>query len=190
MSWARCLAITLASVCYSMSAIGQNATLPSTAENNESKPIEQITVIGKKPFLTLFNQLEAAKIDLYSQYNEYNNIEKYDVECKKSNWTHTRIQEQICWPKFATDLVAKNFQDSFRGIAGVNGISMADIETQYADEFDKLRANILKVATENPDVAAWVLEVGKIEREVREREKECLEDPAFKVLFLRLCSRN
>ena len=189
MSWARCLAITLTSVCYSMSAIGQNATSPSTAENNESKPIEQITIIGKKPILTLFNQLEAAKIDLYSQYNEFNNIEKYNVECRKSNWTHTRIQEQICWPKFATDLVAKNFQDSFRGIAGVNGISMADIETQYADEFDKLRANILKVATENPGVAAWVLEVGKIEREISEREKECLEDPAFQVLFLRLCGR-
>ena len=86
-----------------MSAIGQNATSPSTAENNESKPIEQITIIGKKPILTLFNQLEAAKIDLYSQYNEFNNIEKYNVECRRSDWTHTRIQEQICWPKFATD---------------------------------------------------------------------------------------
>ena len=190
MSWARCLSITLASVWCSMSAIGQNTTSSSTAENNESKPIEQITVIGKKPFHTRLNQLEAAKNDLYSQYNEYNNIEKYNLTCRKSNWTHTRIQEQICWPKFATDLVAENFQDSFQGIAGVNGISMADIETQYADEFDKLRANILKVATESPDVAAWVLEVGKIEREVRKREKECFEDPAFKVLFLRLCSRE
>ena len=189
MSWARCFAFTLASVFFSMPAIGQNATSASKAENNERKPIEQITVIGKKPFLTLFKQLEAAKIDLYSQYNEYNNVEKYNVECRKSNWTHTRIQEQICWPKFATEQVAKNFQDSFQGIAGVNGISMANIETQYADEFNELRANILKVANENPDVAAWVLEVGKIEREIREREKECLEDPAFQVLFLRLCGR-
>ena len=189
MSWARCLAIILASVCFPMSAIGQNETSPSTTENNEGKPIEQITIIGKKPILTLFNQLEAAKIDLYSQYNKYNDIEKYNVECRKSNWTHTRIQEQICWPKFATELVAKNFQDSFQGIAGPNGISIADIETQYADEFDELRANILKVATENSDVAAWVLEVGKIEREISEREKECLEDPAFQVLFLRLCGR-
>lgn len=189
MTWARCFAFTLASVCYSMSAVGQNTTSSGTAENNESKPIEQITVIGKKPFLTLFNQLEAAKIDLYAQYNEYNNIKKYNVECRKSNWSHTRIQEQICWPKFATDQVAKNFQDSFQSIAGVNGISMANIETQYADEFDELRANILKVATENPNVAAWVLEVGKIEREIREREKECLENPAFQVLFLRLCGR-
>ena len=85
--------------------------------------------------------------------------------------------------------MARNFQDSFQGIAGVSGISIADIETQYADEFDKLRANILQVATENPDVAAWVLEVGKIEREISEREKECLEEPALNVLFLRLCSR-
>ena len=189
MRLATCLSITLASVFFYTSAIGQNETPPSTAENDESKPIEQITVIGKKPILTLFNQLEAAKIGLYSQYNEHNNLEKYNVECKKSDWTHTRIQEQVCWPKFATDIVARNFQDSFRGIAGVNGISIADIETQYADEFEKLRANILKVATENPDVAAWVLEVGKIEREISEREKECLEDPAFQVLFLRLCGR-
>ena len=79
MNWARCFAFTLASVCFSTPAIGQNSTSPSTAENNESKPIEQITVIGKKPFLTLFNQLEAAKIDLYTQYNEYNNLEKYNV---------------------------------------------------------------------------------------------------------------
>ena len=139
---------------FSGSTIGQNGTPPSTTENNDNKPIDQITVIGKKPILTLFNQLGAAKIDLYYQYNEYNNLEKYNVESKKSYWTHTRIQEQICWPKFATDLVARNFQDSFQGIAAVNGISIADIETQYAYEFDKLRANILKVATENPDVAA------------------------------------
>ena len=85
--------------------------------------------------------------------------------------------------------MARNFQDSFQGIAGVNGISIADIETQYADEFGELRANILKVATENPDVAAWVLEVGKIERQISEREKEFLEDHEFQVLFLRLCGR-
>ncbi len=80
-------------------------------------------------------------------------------------------------------------QDSFRGVAGANGISIADIETQYVYEFDDLRANLLKVATENPDVAAWVLEVGKNDREISEREKVCLDDPAFQVLFLRLCGR-
>ena len=80
MKLATCLLIALASVCFSGSTIGQTGTPPSTAENNDSKPIEQITVIGKKPILTLFNQLEAAKIDLYSRYNEYNNLEKYNVE--------------------------------------------------------------------------------------------------------------
>jgi hypothetical protein len=62
MKLATCLLIALASVCFSGSTIGQNGRPPSTAENNDNKPIEQITVIGKKPILTLFNQLSAIAI--------------------------------------------------------------------------------------------------------------------------------
>ena len=160
MRLAACLSIASVSLCFSVSTIGQNGTPPSSAEKNESKPIEQITVIIKKPFLILFDQLEAANIDLYSQNNEYNNAEKYNVEWRESNLAHTRVQEQICWPKFATDRVAQNFQDSCQGVAGVNGMSMLNLETQCAPEFDEVRADILKAATESPDVAARVLEVG------------------------------
>ena len=48
MKLATCLLIALASVCFSGSTIGQTGTPPSTADNNDSKPIEQITVISKK----------------------------------------------------------------------------------------------------------------------------------------------
>ena len=73
-------------------------------------------------------------------------------------------------PVFVTELTAKNFQDSFQGVAEANCISVADIETQCAGEFDQLRADILEVATENPDVAARVLGAVKVEREISERE--------------------
>ncbi|MDA0929190.1 MAG: hypothetical protein O2861_14020 [Proteobacteria bacterium] len=162
----------------------------SPEEDPSPVEIEEITVTAQRTILTLYNQLEAAKIGLYAAYNELNQNDDFDVECRRSDWTHTRIQEQICWPKFATELIAEMFQDSFRGIAGVNGISIAEIENQYSEEFDQLKSSILQVAVENPEVASWLMEVGKLEQDIKRREQECLENPAFQFLFFRLCKVN
>ena len=162
----------------------------SDAVSAGANPIEEITVVGQRSFLTLYNQLETAKIELYSLYNDLNTDDDYDVECKKSNWTHTHIQRLECWPKFITNTMAENAQDTFRGIASAYNAPVNQIEAQYTAELDDLRANILRIAQEHPEVAAWLLELGRVEQSIARKQEECEKDPAFRFLFFRLCRLN
>lgn len=171
-------------------SVAQDSEEEAESATQVAQPIEEITVIGQRSFLTLYNQLETTKIELYALYNDLNAEDDYDVECKKTNWTHTRIQRLECWPKFITEAMAQNAQDTFRGIASSYNAPVNQIEAQYSAEFDDLRANILRVAQENPEVAAWLMELGTIEQAILRKREECEKDPAFRFLFFRLCRLN
>jgi len=160
---------------------------PQTASQPTSQEvitIEEIVVTAERSFYRLNVQIEYAKEKLYSVYNDLNELDEFDVDCRTSNWTHTRIQEQICWPVFFDRIVAENSQDSFNGLDLI--MPVGHLKTQYQNKFDELRTNIAKVASENPEATAALMELGKLEEALRRKREECLEQPAL-LFFLRLC---
>ena len=123
----------------------------TSTEDPASKPVisvEQITVTGQRSSYLLRAQIEDAKRSLYSSYNDMNMDDEFDVNCKRSDWTGSHIREIVCWPKFFETAVAENSQDFMRGNAVLE--VTAQLRTQYQGKFDELRANIIKVASENP----------------------------------------
>lgn len=166
--------------------VESSAEESKTPENDSenSRQIEEIRVTAAQSFFLLNSQIEYATARLYSVYNDLNEIEEYDVDCRNSDWTGTHIKQQECWPAFFDDIVARNTQDARFGIAEL--MPVQQLKRLHAARFDELRANIEKVASENPPAAEALLELGKLERALAAKKERCKEQPAFLFVF-RLC---
>lgn len=146
--------------------------------------MEQITVTGQRSFFTLRAQIEDAEKALYSTYNDLNLDDQFDVNCKQSNRTGSYISEQVCWPAFFENAVAENSQDFFLGIAVLEPV--AQFKNQYQRQFSALRANILKVAIDNPEVEDALVELGKLEAAYKNKRDECMKQAPVLFIF-RIC---
>ena len=114
MSWARCLAITLTSVCYSVSAIGQNATSTSTAESNESKLIEQGIVSSLDYKRSLLN---------VAQLTERVSIEQQRLaQLKEMHLQRSKIQQELLSQFELNYQVEQHAFDQLQITAGIDGM--------------------------------------------------------------------
>lgn len=120
----------------------------------------------------------------YSLYNDLNDIDEFDVDCRQSDWAGTHIRQHMCWPQFFTGMTAQNAQDWRFGLNIL--IPVDQLKTKYEDKFDAARANIRRVAEEHPEAREALLEVGKLQPAAKRKREECLAQPAFLGVF-RLC---
>jgi len=164
-----------------------NSETEAEAENQlenqaqQSVTIEEIVVSAERSFFRLRNQIRIAEVRMYSVYNDFNEVDEFDVDCRKSDWTDSYIQQQICWPAFFEKLVADNAQDYQLGLDIL--IPIGQLENQFKNKFDELRANITRVAAENPAAREALMEYGKLEEALRVKKEECLKQPAFLFVF-------
>ena len=112
-------------------------------------------VVSQQTFQRLRTQLDLAEVALSAAYNDLNDLDEFDVSCKKSDWAGTHIQQQMCWPQFMTELSAQNAQDGRFDIGML--VPVDQLQLNNRDKFDDLRENIRVVALEHPDAAAALL---------------------------------
>ena len=155
----------------SLSAFTQDAA-PESAPQNASAEIEQIFVVGERSPFRLRAQIKEAEKRLFSAYNDVNENEDYDVDCDKYTPTMSHISEQRCWPVFFHNVVAEEAQRAML-LDDFNIIPPNQLATLYASEFDRLRANIVAVAEEHPEVAAALLEYGGLQQALKETMEIC-----------------
>ncbi len=168
------------------SATAEEQQEEDTEVAGSGRPIEQITVTSEQSFFLMRSQIEAAEEALYSTYNDFNEDDDFTVVCRKTNWTHTRIQEQQCWPKFFDDILEQENSQFFLGGSFDMPISINQLANMHSNRFEELRANIMRVAQEHPEVAEALLRKGYLEQVYEEKRAECMEkDPAF--LLFRRC---
>jgi len=165
-------------------AAPEQQTVTDETTSERVVTIEQITVTGQRTFFSLRAQIEDAREALYSTYNDLNLNDEFDVNCKQSDWTGTHLKEQICWPAFFKQAVSDNSQDYLRGIAVLEPV--AQLQSQQQGKFDELRANIIKVASENPEVEDALVELGTLEAAYERKREECMEQTPFLLIF-RVC---
>ena len=158
----------------------QQANLEDLA-NKPLITLEEITVTGQRSSYLLRAQIEDAKKALYSSYNDMNLDDQFDVNCRRSDWTGTNLRDLVCWPVFFENAVAQNSQDFLFGNAVLEPVGQ--LQTQMQRKFDELRANIIKVATENPEVEEALTELGTLEAAYEKRQKECREQAPVLFIF-------
>lgn len=147
--------------------------------------IEEIRVTAERSSFVLRRQLEAATEDFVADYNELNEIDEFDINCNRSNWTHTRIQEQACMPVFFERALAEAARMAF-----ITGdfifTDMSSVAFDVRPKFEQLENHILQIALEHPDLADSLLELGKIQAALKAKKEDCMAKPGFLGIF-RLC---
>ena len=147
--------------------------------------LEEIVVTAQRPIGSLRLELETLQTSFFADYNDLNPNDEFDVTCRKSDFTHTRIQQTLCLPQFFYDAMAEQTREGFIYQNFSTNLNMAQLARALGKEFEELSANILAVANANPELAASLLQVGKVEAAIRRKQEECTEGPGF--LFFKLC---
>ena len=147
--------------------------------------IEEIRVTAERSPFVLRRQLEATTRNFVSGYNDVNVIEEFGINCKRSDWTGTHIQEQVCIPVFLERALADATQSAF--ITG--DFVFADISFvafSARPKFEQLQNHVLQLALEHPDLVDTLLELGRIQAALEAKKDECMAKPGFLGIF-RLC---
>ena len=147
--------------------------------------IEEIRVTAERSAFVLRQQLEVAREDFYASYNDVNDVDEFDINCNRSNWTHTRIQGQACMPVFFERALAEAARMAF-----ITGdfifTDMSSVAFAVRPKFEQLENHILQMALEHPDLTDSLLELGKIQAALKAKKDECMAKPGFLGIF-RLC---
>ncbi len=146
--------------------------------------IEEIVVTSKQSFSSLRAQIDIAEKSLYRVYSDLNEIDEYDIDCRKSDWAGTFITKQTCWPHFLTEMSARNAQDWRMNLDIL--IPVDQMVLLYGDRMEALRANIRRVAGEHPEAAEALLEVGKLQAAIKRKREACMAQKPVLFVF-RLC---
>ncbi len=147
--------------------------------------IEEIRVTAERSPFVLRRQLEAVTENFIAGYNDVNDVEEFDINCKMSDWTHTRIQEHVCVPVFFERALADAVQTGFL-IGDFTFTEMSFVAFAERPRFEQLQNHILQLALEHPDLVDTLLELGKIQAALDAKRDECMAKPGFLGIF-RLC---
>ena len=164
-------------------------TPSNTPGNNQSRQIEQITVVGERTLLSMRNEIERIEEQLYDTFNALNKSDEFDIFCVTETRTTSHIMQRSCEPVFLTNLKKENAQHAVSQIRnaytdegldfvlleyGLDFIeSEKTLKSQASAQYEELSQEILRIAQENPDYRDALLRIGnlKAEYELARREK-------------------
>jgi hypothetical protein len=70
-----------------------------------AEAIDEITVIGQRSLRELRLEVQAARERVYDIFNSLNSDDEFDIHCRRTVRTGTRIPQRICEPQFVPRLV-------------------------------------------------------------------------------------
>ena len=147
--------------------------------------IEEIRVTAERSAFALRRQFEETTRNFIAGYNDVNDVEEFDINCKRSDWTGTHIQEQVCMPVFFERALADAVQTAFI-TDDLVFTDMSFVAFNVRPRFEQLQNHILQLTLEHPDLVDTLLELGKIQAALEAKKDECMAKPGFLGIF-RFC---
>lgn len=172
-------------------AQSQSSTVPEEEPEKEqsTRPIEEIVVISERTFHSLRIQIREKREDIFRAFNELNENEDFDVDCRLSDNTRVLVRRQVCVPVFFDKAIAENTQNSIGDVlpggppATETSMSSRQIIRQEEDNFGTLNALMNEMAEKNAGFSESLDELSRMEREFDLRKERCMEKPAVLFLF-------
>ena len=124
----------------------------NTEQSQPNKEIEEVVVTAPQLLLHMRAQIETAEKRIYSKYNALNQIDDYDIKCKKSSRNGSHIIEQTCMPVFFKKAVAEGAQNAILEDDLSYLSSQSRLRSQYSNRFEAMYDNLVRVALENPEL--------------------------------------
>jgi len=131
---------------------------PTVLEDNQnqdtgSEPpslLEEITITGQRPLRSMRIEIENAENLVNSLYNDLNDNDEFDVECREETHLGSFISERVCEPMFMKRLREENVQDYIRGFDEL--LSDHELKSVYLNIVKAFQADMERLALENPEL--------------------------------------
>ncbi|MBT8146554.1 MAG: hypothetical protein KJN90_06835 [Gammaproteobacteria bacterium] len=161
--------------------------------------LEEITVRGEQTIISIRNQIERAEDDLYSLFNELNSNDDFDIVCRKRK-RNSHIARRECEPMFLTKarrastvMAMRSIREDLSSVGGFSGtagdfssasgspmfqqgLNMILSEQELAEGeqtmVEAMQAEMLRIATENPEYLEALMRVGKLKQVLSEERME------------------
>lgn len=145
--------------------------------NFETKPTEQINVIGEKTKRAVHFQLQRAESVTYRMFNELNDSRVLDIKCRRKKFTGSYIFTRVCEPVFLTRLRSTN-AIMFSGIDPLPNFSGGytswllylttedELKEQAADKYEEMNQKMFEISQENPEFRESLVRVSQLQSEI------------------------
>ena len=162
----------------------QSNETESTSEITNTRPIEQIDVIGERTLLSMRNEIVREEDSLYKMFNDLNSDDKFDIFCKKKRSTASYIPRRSCEPLFLTRhrqqssrFALSEMRQAFAD-GGINyailGNAMdylepeSEIRAQVDGEFEAMNEEIFRIAAEDPDYLSILQKLSQLKTDYQD----------------------
>lgn len=163
--------------------LAQDSSNPETNDSeSSSRPLEEITVIGEKTRGAVRYQIIREETRSYTLFNELNNSDEFDIECKRVKRGDTQIVRRFCEPNFLPKLRSQHTlvgPSSYGGLrgghiftgAGANFLT-GSLRLEAENKYDQLQEEMLRVAMENSKYWDLLIRIGQLQEEYETLEPE------------------
>ena len=139
----------LMGITYSTAQTQDTGSPASKEQDVQTRPIEEITVLGERSFFTLRLEIEAAEAEVYGLFNELNTNDDFDFKCTREAYTGSHIKRRRCMAAYLREAQAENTQNYLKGID--TRLSLSEVEGEVHQQTLAMEAEMTQLALDNPE---------------------------------------
>jgi len=139
----------LMGITYSTAQTQDTGSSASKEQDAQTRPIEEITVLGERSFFTLRLEIEAAEAEVYGLFNELNTNDDFDFKCTREAYTGSHIKRRRCMAAYLREAQAENTQNYLKGID--TRLSLSEVEGEVHQQTLAMQAEMTQLALDNPE---------------------------------------
>ena len=138
----------LMGITYSTAQTQDTGSSASKEQDAQTRPIEEITVLGERTFFTLRLEIEAAEAEVYGLFNELNTNDDFDVKCTREVYTGSYFKRHRCMAAYLRKAQAENTQNYLKGID--TQLSLSGVQGEVHQQTLAMEAEMAQLALDNP----------------------------------------
>ena len=139
---------SLMGITFSTAQTQDTGSSASKEQDAQTRPIEEITVLGERSFFTLRLEIEAAEEEVYGLFNELNTNDDFDVKCTREVYTGSHFKRRSCMAAYLREAEAENAQNQLKGID--TRLSLSGVKGEVRQQTLAMEAEMAQLALDNP----------------------------------------
>ena len=140
---------SLTGITFSTAQTQDTGSSASKEQDAQTRPIEEITVLGERTFFTLRLEIETAEEEVYGLFNELNTNDDFDVKCTREVYTGSHFKQRRCMAAYLRKAQAENAQNYLKGID--TQLSLSGVEGEVHQQTLAMEAEMAQLALDNPE---------------------------------------
>lgn len=150
----------LMGITYSTAQTQDAGSSASKEQDAQTRPIEEITVLGERTFFTLRLEIEAVEAEVYGLFNELNTNDDFDVKCTREVFIASLFKRRRCMAAYLRKAEAENAQNQLKGID--TRLSLSGVEGEVHQHTLAMEAEMAQLALDNPEFLQVLRELAEL----------------------------